>query len=160
VRPLFIDARGRGKRRSASADHWAAIGVPPIQASERRLGRRRQEPRFNQLELEVRSEEQLFDLRNHPRQDFVEDALERNSITSFGIVTNPPWSQWELGPNSISKTGLRATSLACVTPITTIVAGTSPGTAGVFGAAAAHGKLIGLTEQQMVWARVMASCMV
>ena len=31
------------------------------------------------------------------------------------------------------------------------------GTAGVFGAAAAHGKLIGLTEQQMVWARAMAS---
>jgi 2-methylcitrate dehydratase PrpD len=36
----------------------------------------------------------------------------------------------------------------------------SAGTAGVFGAAAAQGKLIGLTQQQLVWARAMASCMV
>jgi 2-methylcitrate dehydratase PrpD len=34
------------------------------------------------------------------------------------------------------------------------------GTAGVFGAATAYGKVIGLTAQQMLSARAMASCMV
>ena len=36
-------------------------------------------------------------------------------------------------------------------------AGTSPGTSGVFGAAAAIGKLLGLSEQQMVWALGLAA---
>ncbi len=42
------------------------------------------------------------------------------------------------------------------TPITTTSAGTT-GTAGVFGSAAAAGKLLDLNEQQMVWALGLAA---
>ena len=56
--------------------------------------------------------------------------------------------------------GVRGRNRGSATPCirrTTRPAGTSPSTTGVFGAAAAIGKLLGLTTQQMVWAFGLAA---